>query len=302
MGVPDLERLFAEAELSIRLQKWQSAASATDQLVAAAPHLSRAWACRGIVQLHLGPIPAAVDAFRKAIALSPEDADSWHHLSMAVHHLGRLGEAEAAARQALLLDTARPPYWLQLGNVFFSQERFTDAAEAYKNAVNLDPQNPTAWNSLGSAHHVQKQWAGALLAYESSVALAPAQLETRLKMADVFERMKAYPAAERIAEQLVVDYPASADSWSLLGRVQLALSKQIAAIASLRRAVDLDPAAHRHSHALQALQYAEDTSPELLLAEHQNWNRIHATPLLPQTPPAPISSPLRIGFLSPHFG
>jgi predicted O-linked N-acetylglucosamine transferase (SPINDLY family) len=253
-------------------------------------------------QIRLGHWLAVEALCRQVLELNPHDAASWHHLSIAHFEQGRRPDAEASSRRAIAENASQSAFWLHLGNILFQSERFDEAAAAYRQSLSLDPSDPTAWNNLGSAEHLQKHWAAAQQAYESSLALAPAQLDARLKLADVHERCLSFPAAEQIARQLVAEYAGCADAWSLLGRVQLALAKQHDAIASLRRAVEIELSPQRHSRMLQAMQYAKDVSPSTLLAEHRNWDQIHAAPMLPLPSAMSAGPSLRIGFISSDLG
>jgi predicted O-linked N-acetylglucosamine transferase (SPINDLY family) len=295
-------RLFAEIEQLLAAGDWHAAEQAVDQLFHIAPNEPRTWAYRGALQLHAGQLQEAEQCFHEATALSPRDAASWHHLSMALHGQGRFNEAEVAARQALAIDPWQPSFLLQLGHILLAQLKFADAASAFKRSVQSDPTSIAAWNNLAAAHHLQKQWFAAIEAYEASLKLQHNQLETRLKLIDVLERTMSYSSAEKPAEQLAVDYPQSAEAWSVLGRIRLSLARQVEAIGALRRAVDLEPSPNRHSRLLQALQYEQQVDPSSLLAVHQDWDQKNAASVVQPSSATFFHSPLKIGFVSSDFG
>jgi predicted O-linked N-acetylglucosamine transferase (SPINDLY family) len=302
MTSEELNNLCAAIEQLFRAGDWHSAEKAVSQLISIASHEPRTWAYRGVLHLRAGRSHDAEQCFRKATASNPTDAASWHHLSIALHGQGLLQEAESAIRKALAIDASQASFLLQLGNVFIAQQKFDDAADTLERSLQLDFQNVIAWNNLAAAHHFQKHWIEARKAYEASLALQPNQLETRLKLIDVIERTMSYASAEKLAQQLTVDYPQSAESWSMFGRVRLKLAKQAGAIHALRRAIEIEPNPHRHSRLLQALQYEEQVEPASLLSAHDEWNVKYCKRLQRQNSTTLIHSPLKIGFVSDGFG
>ncbi|HEY2414932.1 MAG TPA: tetratricopeptide repeat protein [Pirellulaceae bacterium] len=298
----ELNKLLAEIEQLFANGKWHAAEQAVNQLIAVAPNDRCTWAYRGAIHLHAGQMQEAEKCFRQATALDTHDKASWHHLSMVLQSQGRLAEAEFAARQAVAIDASQAPFLLQLGNVLFAQRKLSDATEAFQKSVQLDRFNVTAWNNLAAAHHVQKNWLAARDAYEASLALQPNELQTRLKLIDVIERTMSYSSAEKMAQQVTVHYPQSAEAWSVLGRIQLNLAKQAEAIQALRHAIEIEPSPHRHSRLLQALQYEQHVEPASLLAQHEAWNQKYAASVRRQNSATSFHPPLRIGFVSSDFG
>lgn len=287
---------------SLRQQgQLQAAEAACREFLTSHPEVAAAWALRGVIALQSRDAITAVNSFAAAVNLNPNDALSWHHLSFALQQAGRLPEAEDCSRKAVELSPANTSFWLQLGNVLFRQERFAEAAAAHQNGVATDPKNPTAWNNYAAALHVQKLWTAALDAYAKSLALQPKQFETRMKVADVLERMHSFVAAERVALQLCANDSHVPDTWSLLGRVQLALGKQDQAITALRQAVEIADTATNHSRLLQASQYQDSVEPTALLAAHRNWAQIHANGLATGHN-TKIGERIRLGFVSADLG
>jgi protein O-GlcNAc transferase len=103
----------------------------------------------------------------------------------------------------------------------------------------------------------------------------------------------------------VID-PGSAEAWSLLAGLHQARAECEEALSALRRSVALEPSHGYHSDLLLGLQYADDAEPTALLAAHREWEAAHTGNLLPIPPPTFVrrsgDQPLRIGFVSSHFG
>jgi protein O-GlcNAc transferase len=295
-------RLLAQLEILIAQGQWHAAGALCDELMTHERSSAALWTYRGIVCLNGNRFGEAEEAFRNSVCLNPENASAWHHLSLILLQDKRAVEAEACSRRAVSLDATPAIFWLQLGNVLFAQEQFANAASAYQNSVTINPLKATAWKNYGSSQHVQKNWTEARRAYESSLALEPSQFDTRVKLADVLERMHVFSAAERVAQGLADDFPDVPDVWSLLGRIQLALAKHDSAIRALRKAVDKHDSASKHSRLLQALQYQVGAEPSALLDEHREWARIYADGTLLNAPRGKVTDRLRLGFVSADLG
>src|SRR5205085_11892625 len=103
--------------------------------------------------------------------------------------------------------------------------------------------------------------------------------------------------------QLVTDGPNHSAAWEMLGRVALALGKQPDAAVAFQRAFSLNGSSIVHSRLLQSLQYADDVTPEGLLAAHEQWNSGHAVGVRPIASDRKRAGngPLRLGFLAGEF-
>src|SRR5262245_40601907 len=91
-----------------------------------------------------------------------------------------------------------------------------------------------------------------------------------------------------------------------LGNVLTQYGRVDEAIAAFRRALELKPEdANVRSNMLIALQYRANISLAELAAEHAEYERQHAAPMLAQRPPLPFDAnperPLTVGFVSPNF-
>jgi predicted O-linked N-acetylglucosamine transferase (SPINDLY family) len=98
--------------------------------------------------------------------------------------------------------------------------------------------------------------------------------------------------------------PSHAEAWSLLGTLLQDRALSSESMAAHRRSIELRANPTSHTKLLQAMQYAEDVSPENLLIAHCQWNASYTLP-----PPAAATSRhrsentrLRIGFVSSGLG
>jgi predicted O-linked N-acetylglucosamine transferase (SPINDLY family) len=330
---------LAQIDSLMRQGQLPQAESLCRELLQQAPHEPQAWAWLGVLMLQSFRHPEAEAAFRQATQLKGDVALYWGNLCIAVNNQGRCGEAERYARQALQLDASVSAHWNNLAGCLNDQRRWADALQAAQRALERDPNNASALSNLGAAEQGVGNFAAAQQAFERSLTLAPgrqtaitryasllAELGQRNEairlLEDVLARSPtmsaaryslAYiktqqwllPEAEVALRMLLTSDPNHADAWSLLGLVLLKQAQASEAIAAFRRAAEISGASDRYSRLLSCLSYAEDATPESLLAEHRQWAGAYAGPLLPPNPPAAASkgqTPLRIGFVSTDFG
>src|SRR5207245_1168823 len=85
----------------------------------------------------------------------------------------------------------------------------------------------------------------------------------------------------------------------LQGRIDESLAAQ-------RWSVAIEPHPDYHSMLLMTMQYADDVTPQSLLAAHRQWEAAYARPAATPTPPGLVrrdaDRPLKIGFVSEDFG
>lgn len=130
-------------------------------------------------------------------------------------------------------------------------------------------------------------------AFQAALRLAPRQAMILSNFARFLGRQERWPEAERAWQEALVQMPEAASAWAELGLVQLALSRESAgygrpshrgaamrrqAIASLRKALDLDASLVRAWHGLgSALRDDEDTGG----AEHALRQALRLSPASP---------------------
>jgi tetratricopeptide (TPR) repeat protein len=177
-------------------------------------------------------------------SLRPGDPSTLLLRGHVLHQLHRFGEAEAIARRLVGLREFVLDFGL-LGDALMEQGRLAEAAAAYQKMIDLKP----FYQSYTRAAHLR--WLkgdldGAIEMMEAAVkAASPRDPESvawayaRLAMYQL-QRGRLAEAARMIDSSLrfVPDYAAA---WLVRGRIELARHKPIDAIASLEKAVRLNP-------------------------------------------------------------
>jgi tetratricopeptide (TPR) repeat protein len=114
------------------------------------PQQPEAWELLGDLDLRLGRLGQAGEAYRKAIALGspPETTVKYADLLL---RLREYSEAEKLLRQLLKRDSRLGIAYVSLGKLFDSRKQYKQADAALRHAIELDPDNPQAHLFLAEA-------------------------------------------------------------------------------------------------------------------------------------------------------
>ena len=125
----------------------------------------------------------------------------------------------------------------QLGLTLKQQGNLEGAIEAFETVLSLNSEHQEAYYNLGT---VLRQYAASIR--RGRVAPRPdASVEAGLKEATALLSRSDRAGSRKLLELLAKDSPASPDVWNLLGFVQGQERDLVAAISSLKRAVELSP-------------------------------------------------------------
>jgi predicted O-linked N-acetylglucosamine transferase (SPINDLY family) len=187
---------------------------------------------------------------------------------------GRAAEALEALQRAVSM---RPGYAIALDNLGATLAmlgRYDEAEEAIRAAQAIDERNPSAHNNLGTLL-ARRHDDAALACFDRALAIDPTFFDAHVQRATLLREHG------RIAD----------------------------AVMSWRRAMTLAPATLSvWSNLLHTLLYSDDVSAEEVLVWHRRFDKVvgftsaDASPMavVPQRP-APATSRLRVGFLSPDL-
>ncbi|GAC86537.1 O-linked N-acetylglucosamine transferase/flagellin modification protein FlbA [Gluconobacter thailandicus F149-1 = NBRC 100600] len=121
------ESAFLLGGLYERFQYWAKAAVFYGKALQSKPEAPRVWHRLGIVHLHEGALPEALEALEEAVSQAPEVPDYATDLSMVLSRLGRFEEALGLVRVAL---TLRPDDIHALNNAGHVLQCLNRSAEA----------------------------------------------------------------------------------------------------------------------------------------------------------------------------
>jgi len=195
----------------------------------------------GIALLALSRADEAVGALQQALALKPDYLDAWYHLAHALHAAGRLDEAVAAYRRTLELRPEFAPVHNDMGVALAAQGRYDQAVAAFQTALSQRPQYPEALNNLEQALAQQGKLAEAIAVNRQIVAMQPDSAEAHHRLAVKLARAGGLEESVMAAEKAVSLRPDFAEGHSTLGTSLQKLGRFEQAMAAHQRALALKP-------------------------------------------------------------
>jgi protein O-GlcNAc transferase len=190
-----------------------------------------------VITAELGELDAALTLLRGLIALAPTHVEGLNAMAALEQRIGQMEPAATRLRRAIALTPDHAPAHANYGVVLGILGHPAAAARHARKALALLPADPGLWTNLSN------------------------EIQTLAGPAD----------SERLLRRVVAIRPRSnADDWSNLARVLGAQSKHDAALATYRRALELDP---NHSIAHSNLIFLLDLHPHATFAEQQEERR-----------------------------
>ncbi|MBA5686227.1 LytR C-terminal domain-containing protein [Rugamonas apoptosis] len=162
-------------------------------------------------------------------------------------------------------------------------------------------QSAASWYRLGKYHQERGQISLALGAYAQSLALDAGQLDARNAVATIDAQQGRLADARDALRRLVDDYPGEAQPLNNLGYVYYLMGDYSAAIATLQRAVAIEPNGRAYYNLVQAQTAARDGAPASALAAAAAPATIPAAPVAPAANVAPsVPSRMELVQLAPQ--
>lgn len=222
-----------------RMEKGQAidAVASFRKAVEVKPDFVRAWNNLGSALAQSGDVEASVAAFKKSAALDPSDAELRMNLGIALRGKGDADAALHEFQSVLKTSPSNVTARHQLALTLKQQGDLAAAIEGFEAVLNLDSEHREAYYNLGS---VLRQQAAVLRRAHPAARVDPA-VEARLREAQAALARGDRAAARSILERASQEVK-SADVFNLLGFVQGQERDLDAALASLKHAVELDPA------------------------------------------------------------
>lgn len=260
--------------------------------------------------------------------------------ALAFHRAGRKKEAEGLYAQAISRDARNHEALFGLSVLSFDAGRYQEWIQYLERAVDVCPTHPKYLNNLGEAYRRQGKLELAIATFTRLLADQPDFAEARqnyaMTLISAGAIAEALPELERAADlcpsnpilfvsraRVLLELhrpveaiasarhaiqlaPSLASGHRHLGYALEANGSKGGAIASYRRAVELDPSDHvAHSSLIVAMLTSPKHDAWTLCAETRAWERLHAEPLRKHVRPHSNDKDperrLRIGYVSPDF-
>jgi len=284
----------------------QKAESIYHQILQENPNHHDALNLSGLIAHQTGNNVKAAEFINKAILNNPKIPDYYYNLGIVLSALGKWKEAIDAYRQTLCQNPNYFEALNNLGNILREHDSAENAIEIYNKALKLKPDCAEVWNNLGNVLKEMGQIVNAIEHYKKAIQIKPDYAEAWNNMgSSLFEQNRFKDAIEhyRHALKLKPDY---AEAWDNLGGVLEVIGEFKPAIESCRQALKYKPDyVKASSNLLYLLSYNVLYSPDQILEEHLNWDRIHGEKqkavTYSHTKSKNSNKRLRIGYVSPDF-
>jgi len=205
------------------------------------PANADAWHLLGVAALQSGNLQLATKRLRTCLQHQPRHAEAHNNLGVALRRLERHAEASTAFRDAL---AARERYVEAAYNLGLTLETIGDdagAERAYRDALGWRENYVDAAINLGNLRRRHGRFSDALGLLELAQRLAPERAQTNGNLALILIDVERFADAARFAHTAIAIEPEAPQWWRALGVAQRLQRDLDAAIASLRRAVELAP-------------------------------------------------------------
>lgn len=140
---------------------------------------------KGIEELNVGQLDAAIETFRQVTTTVPDFADAHYHMGLAYYQRAEFQKAIAAFSETLKRLPRDIDVLIKLGlashkagdadarNRLAKRAFYEQAAKAYQTALEIQPHNVEALNNLGLAYQELGQFDDAIAVYQEGLTLSP---------------------------------------------------------------------------------------------------------------------------------
>jgi tetratricopeptide (TPR) repeat protein len=193
-----------------------------------------------------GDIDLAVQEYKKA--LKADDKNAVIHLGLAAAYIKKkeinLAIEEINRSIALEPEAVEPHAILAL--LYFSQEKLSEAGKEYEralqNAAKLEPKNVSIIKSLGILYLQQKDFKSAEETFRAIIGLSPSDFEAHFYLANILDEQKKKDAAVAELKKVLELKPDYHQALNYLGYLYVEESKNLGEAEKLiRKALEIEP-------------------------------------------------------------
>jgi tetratricopeptide (TPR) repeat protein len=187
-----------------------------------------------------GDLPGAISKYQEFLKLQPESLQARSNLAVALARLGRYDEAIANYLLALRRDSENLTVRLNLAIARYKQANFEEAARELEEVRNRSRENRQAVSLLADCYLRLDRNKEAIALVEGMYAADPGDKALAYILGTALIRDGQIPRGQIVINQILARGD-SAEASLLLGASQLAAGERKEALASLRKAIDLNP-------------------------------------------------------------
>ena len=230
---------------------------------------AQAWSQRGIALAGQAMYEEALAAANRAVGMRPDYAQAWSDRSVILWYLGRLEEVDLnwetaqdkyweaidSVDKAIGLDPDAPRSHANLGRYYRSMAQLSleenDVVQAnkflqqaftrYQEAFRMDATDADTWVIQSTVLWVFGDSEMSLIAAQEAIYLDRGSAVAWQTQGAALSALADYPSARYSYEQALIRDETNADIWASLGVMQLKLTDIDAGLASLQKALELNP-------------------------------------------------------------
>lgn len=150
------------------------------------------------------------------VARRPDDGNALQRLGRSLFQLDQPDEALARFESAVQVDPTLDPPRITMGWLLVDRGQFDEALAAMREAIRLDPENPAAHLGLATYLLQREQPREALSAVEAALDLAPDSLPAQQLLGAVAHRLDDLARAERQLDAVLAAAPEDVSTANLL--------------------------------------------------------------------------------------
>ncbi len=197
---------------------------------------------RGLEQVALGNLDAAVADFTQAIALGPEFPGPYLLRGNAYADKGEFDKALADLAEAIRLDPEFAGSWFDRGNVYLRSGALDDALADFNRVVELDPDFSAVYFQRGNVHVQLGQWDAAIAEYSAALRIDSDDVSAYTNRGNAYASLGDHERALADYNEALKRNPADVTTLYNRGSIYSRLGDHERALADYTEALRYDPA------------------------------------------------------------
>lgn len=238
---PDYASAWNNRGATLRaLDRQQEALASYDRAIAARQEYAEAHNNRGVALQELGRFDEALASYERAIALRPAYAEAHNNRGVSLRKRLQLEDALASFDRALAAQPDYPEAHNGRGVVLNELERFEEALASFGRAIAGRRDYAEAYSNRGAALRWLKRYPEAMACYQSAVQMDPYCVDAWINLGAAFIDLKSFDESLACYERALAlrqDF----STYVAQGSVLHELKRSEEAVASLRRALEIEP-------------------------------------------------------------
>lgn len=196
---------------------------------------------RAVRHHRAGKLDAANAIYGRILDVEPNHPEALNLSGVIAHQMGNQETAIRLIERAISINDANASYYNNLGEAYRVFGRNQQAINAYERALQINPTDVAANNNLGLALQRLQRYDLARAAYERALELAPDDIEVLLNLGNLHREFCRLDESADAFRRVISILPGLAAGHASLGVTLYEAGDSKAAIASLLKAVELDP-------------------------------------------------------------